>query len=135
MNYRTLLERIIAKKRRKIEKLEEELQHKDSELRSAQQEARSLEEKLSQARAELKVKHEEVIQLQKEKEELTCSYNIEKEQVSKLVQIAATLTAGKEKIEVCSHTSIFCLYVSNSLLASCIIHFCLPAATTDQYKR
>jgi len=116
VTYRTLLERIIAKKGRKIEKLEEELQHKDSELLSAQQEARSLEEKLSQARAEIKMKHEEVKQLQKENEELTCSYNIEKEQVSKLVQIAATLTADKEKIEVCSHTSIFCLYVSNSLL-------------------
>ena len=84
VNYRTLLERIIAKKGRKIEKLEEELQHKDSELRSAQQEARSLDEKLSQARAELKVKHEEVKQLQKENEELACSYNIEKEQVSLL---------------------------------------------------
>ena len=135
VTYRTLLERIIAKKGRKIEKLEEELQHKDSELRSAQQEARSLDEKLSQARAELIMKHEEVKQLQKEKEELTCSYNIEKEQVSKLVQIAATLTADKEKIEVCSHTSIFCLYVSNSLLASYIINFCLPVATTDQYER
>jgi len=102
--YRTLLEKKITKKRIKIEKLEEELQHKDSELLSAQQEARSLDEKLSQARAELKMKHEEVKQLQKENEELTCSYNIEKEQ---LVQVTVALTADKKKIEVRLHASLF----------------------------
>ena len=126
--YRTLLEMKITKKKIKIEKLEEEIRHKGSELQSAQQEARSLDEKLSQARAELKMKHEEVKQLQKENEKLTCSYNIEKEQVSKLVQTAVTLTADKKKIEVC----VFCLYISNSLVS--IIYFCLPVATTDQYK-
>ena len=133
--YRMLLEEKIAKKKKKIEMLEEKLQQKDSELRSAQQEARSLDEKLFQARVELEKKHEEVKQLQKENEELACSYNIEKEQVSKLVQIAVTLTADKEKVEVHTLASIFCLYMSNHFVSIIIMHVYLLVATTDQYKR
>jgi len=133
--YRMLLEEKIAKKKKKIEMLEEMLQQKDSELRSAQQEARSLDEKLFQARVELDKKHEEVKQLQKENEELACSYNIEKEQVSKLVQIAVALTADKEKVEVHTHASIFCLYMSNHFVSIIIMHVYLLVARTDQYKR
>jgi len=130
-----LLEEKIAKKKKKIEMLEEKLQQKDSELQSAQQVARSLDEKLFQARVELDKKHEEVKQLQKENEELACFYNIEKEQVSKLVQIAVTLTADKEKVEVHAPASIFCLYMSNRFVSIIIMHVYLFVATTDQYKR
>jgi len=101
--YRILVEEKIAKKRKKIDKLEQELWQKDSDLQSAQEEARSLNEKLLQARAELETKHKEMQQLQKENEELACSYNIEKEKVSKLVQITVALTADKKKIEVHTH--------------------------------
>ena len=125
--YRMLMEEKIAKKRKKIERLEEELRQKDSELQSAQQEARSLDKKLSQARVELEKKHEELKRLQKENEKLACSCNIEKEQVSKLVQVTVALTADKKIIEVCTHASVFSLYISNSriinyLSASCIAH-------------
>ena len=118
--YRTLLEEKITKKRKKIEKLKEELRQKDSDLQSAEQKAKSVVEELIQAQAELKRKHDEIKQLQKENEELTCSYDIQKEQVSKLFQIKATLTADKEKVEVCSHTSMFCIYISNAFV--CIMH-------------
>ena len=133
--YRTLLEEKITKKKKKIEKLEEELQQKDVNLKSAQQKARSLDEKLLQARAELKVKHEEVKQLQKKTEELTCSCNIEKERVSKLVQVTVALTADKKKIEVCQHAlvAIFLLAIQNNLSAHALLY--LPVATTGQYKR
>ena len=47
------------------------------------------------------------------------SGNTEKEQVSKMVQIAVTLTADKKKMEVC----IVCLYISNSFV--CIMHYTL----------
>ena len=133
--YRILLEKKIDKKMKKIEKLEEELRQKDSDLQLAQKEARSLNEELSQARADLEKKHEEVKQLQKKNEELACSYNIEKEQVSKLVQIAVTLTADKEKVEVHTLASIFCLYMSNHFVSIIIMHVYLLVATTDQYKR
>jgi len=126
--YRVLLKEKIAKKEKNIEMLEEKLQQKDSELRSAQQVARSLDEKLFQARMELDKKHEEVKQLHKENEELACSYNIEKEQVSKLVQIAVTLTADKEKVEVHAHASIFCLYMSNHFVSIIIMHALPPCS-------
>ena len=102
--YRILLGDIIVEKRKQIENLEEELRQKNSDLQSAQHEARSLHEKLLQARAELAMKSEEVKQLQKENEELACSYNIEKEQVSKLVHIMCTvaLTAYQK---VCTYAS------------------------------
>ena len=105
--YRILMEGKIAKKRKKIDKLEQELQQKDFDLQSAREEARSLEEKLLQARAELERKHEEIQQLQKENEELACSYNIEKEKVSKLVQVTVALTADKKKVEVHTLASAF----------------------------
>ena len=126
-DYRRLLEEIIAEKKRQIGNLEKELRQKDSDLQSAQQEARSLHEKLLQARAELEKKSEEVKQLQKENEELACSYNIEKEQVSKLVQITVALTADKKKAEVCTHASVF---RSKSFFS--IMNFIFPVATTDQ---
>ena len=128
--YQTLLKHIIAKKKRKFEKLEEELRQKDSDLRSAQQDARLLLGELLQAQAEVKMKHEEVKKLQEKNEKLTCSYNIEKEQVSKLVQIMTTLTADKVKIEVCSHTSIFCLYISNSFV-SIMYYIFLPPCSNN----
>jgi len=105
--YRILVEEKIAKKRKKIDKLEQELWQKDSDLQSAQEEARSLNEKLLQARAELETKHKEMQQLQKENEELACSYNIEKEKVSKLVQITVALTSDKKKVEVHTLASAF----------------------------
>ena len=105
--YRILVEEKIAKKRKKIDKLEQELQQKDSDLQSAQEEARSLDKKLLQARAELERKHKEIQQLQRENEQLACSYNIEKEKVSKLVQITVALTADKKKFEVHTLASAF----------------------------
>jgi len=105
--YRILVEEKIAKKRKKIDKLEQELQQKHSDLQSAQEEARSLDKKLLRARAELQRKHKEIQQLQKENEQLACSCNIEKEKVSKLVQITVALTSDKKKVEVHTLASAF----------------------------
>ena len=76
--------------------MEEELQKKENQLQSVQQEAQTMKEKLSNLQAELEAKHEAVKTLQKEKEGLTRSYIAEKEKVKKLVQITLTDQAEME---------------------------------------
>ena len=91
------LQRKIAKKKKKIKQLKEELERTECKLLPVQQETQTRQEALSQARAEVRKTHEEVKELEREKEELACSYNIKKQQVSHLVQIAVALTSDKEK--------------------------------------
>ena len=94
------LQKKIAKKKKKIKRLKEELERKNCEFLSVQREAQTRQEELSRTRAEVKKKHEEVKELEREKEKLACSYNIRKEQVSQLVQIAIALTSDREEMKV-----------------------------------
>ena len=92
-----VLQMKIAKTKKKIKNLKEELKRKESNLQSALQDVQIKQEQLLQVRKEMKKQHKEVIKLQREKEKLACTYNSEKEQVSKLVQI---LVSDKEETKV-----------------------------------
>ena len=109
------LQNKIAKKKKKIKRLKEELEKKEGKLLSVQQVVQTLKEELSKARAEEKKKHEEVTDLQRENKKLACSYNIRKEQVSHLIQIAIALTSeNKEQIKVLTN-------ILDSLPVQCFI--------------
>ena len=104
--FNQFLQNKIAKKRKKIKRLKEELERTECKLLSVQREAQTRQEALSQARAEVRKTHEEVKELQREKEELACSYNIKKQQVSHLVQIAVALTSDKEEMKVLKYYTV-----------------------------
>ena len=91
-----LLQEILTDKK-EIKRLEDELQKKENQLQSVQQEAQTMKDILSKLQAQLELKHAEVKTLQKEKEELTRSYIAEKEEVKRLVQITLT---DRDEMEV-----------------------------------
>ena len=92
-----LLQEILTEKKKEIKKLEVELQKKEHQLQSVQQEAKLMKDKLSKLQAELDEKHEEVITLQKEKKKLTKLSNAEKEEMKKLVQI---ISSDRDELKV-----------------------------------
>ena len=98
--YNQFLQNKIAKKKKKINKLKQELKSKECKLLSAQQEAQTWQEELSHALAEVRKKHKEMQELQRENEKLASSYTIKKEEISSLVQIA--VTSVKEEMKVCT---------------------------------
>ena len=98
--YKKLLEEKITKKQKKIKKLKEDLERKESELQAAQQRARAQQEELSDLRAQLKRKHDDMQKLQSANENLTSSCNSAREKVSELVELTLTLSSDKRKIEV-----------------------------------
>ena len=98
--YKKLLEEKIIKKRKKIKKLKEELQRKESELQSAQQRAKTQQAELSVLQVQLKKKHDHMKNLQSENQKLASSCNSAREEVSTLIQLMATLSSDKGKMEV-----------------------------------
>ena len=96
----SMLEEKISEKHKEIGILEKKPERKESDLQSAQQEARKWHEELLNARAELKEKVKEVKQLKEDSEKLSCSYNVRKKQVSKLIQLTVTLPWDKMAIKV-----------------------------------
>ena len=68
--YNQFLQNKVAKKKKKIKRLKQELEMKECKLLSSQQEAQTWQEELLQARAEVRKKHKEVQELQRENEKL-----------------------------------------------------------------
>ena len=96
----TILEEKISQKQKEIEILIKELHKKNTDLQSAQQEAKMKQEELLKARTELKKKHKVVKELKEKNEKLSCSYNVRKEQVSKLIQLIVALSSDESETKV-----------------------------------
>ena len=68
-----------------IKRLYKELQKKEHQFQSAQQEAQVVQEKFSKSQAELEEKYKEVYYLRQEKEELATSWYAEREEARKFI--------------------------------------------------